>query len=171
MQERAVDGHRKIQPCSLHERGAIDVSTEDARRDGRVDAALRRGHAQNTEEGVQVELVPSLAPTDPAVRFERPLEQDARTVRKAESIVQRSRPVGRCAPAPRADDDSVDPDLEDLARARATHFDRTDESVAAVELRVARLEVRAGGHMPPRIQGGEGDRVARINREDRLEIA
>jgi hypothetical protein len=114
--------------------------------------------------------VPTLAAADRAVGVQCPFEKHAGTVREAEPVVQRCRPVGRGAPPPRADDDAIDTHFERMPRACAVHLDRADECVTGIELRVARLEPSPGGHMPARVDGCERDRVARLDGEDRLEV-
>ena len=77
-----------------------------------------------------------------------------------------------------ADPHRVDPDLEHLPGRRPTNRDRPDQRVTGVELRVARLEavaLRAVGarrlEPPPGVERREGDRVAGVDLEHRLELA
>src|SRR5262249_55437720 len=63
-EERAVERHGQVEPGSLHELLAVDVPAENTRRPRGVDARLRRRHPEDTEERVQVELLPTLAAAD-----------------------------------------------------------------------------------------------------------
>ena len=76
--------------------------------------------------------------------------------------------------APGADPDLVDLDLERLAGARAAHLDRPDERMAGVELvpSGARGSKRSCVRRAPAgVEARERDRVARLDGEDRLEVA
>ena len=92
-------------------------------------------------------------------------------VREAEPLVQRSRPVAAAAHHPqRRRRTLVDTDLERLACTGTAYLDRTDQRVAGVELGVASLGTVPRGYVPARVEGGERDRVARLDGEDRLEV-
>jgi len=90
---------------------------------------------------------------------------------QGEAIVQRSRPVRRCAPPPRADDDLVDAHYQGLSGPAAANLDRTDQRVPCVQHVVSWLEELARFGSPARAEAREGDRVVHVDREDRFEVA
>ncbi len=135
-----------------------------------MDAGLVRRHTEDPEERPKVHLAPALVASDSALGVELPAEKHA--VRdEAQPLVHRRRPVGRRAPAPAARNDAVDRDLERLSCAGATDLDRPDQRVTGIELLVARLELRPRLEVPAGVEGGERDRVARVDRQHGLEVA
>src|SRR5262249_28130914 len=133
-------------------------------------AGLRRGHAHDAEERVEVDLAAALVATDAPLDVELPAEED--TVRdEPEPVVEWRRPVARRAPSPCPPHPAVDPDLEHLTGFRSPDLDRPDERVTVVELFVARLELDARLDVPAGVERRERDRVARVDRQHGLEVA
>jgi hypothetical protein len=114
-------------------------------------------------------LAAVLVASDPA--GELPVEGHAAPVREPEPIVQRRPPAAGRAPPPRTGNDPVDRHLEHPACYGAANLDRANERVSGVELRMTRLEHRSPPHVPAGGERREADRVPRVDREDRLEVA
>jgi hypothetical protein len=139
-----------------------------------VDTRLVRRHSDDAEKRAQSNLTPDLIAAHAGIRVELPVDDDRLAVVDPETLVQRRVPAARIGDAPGSDPDLVDPHLERLAGARAAHFDGADERMAGVllvPLRCAQLEALTGRPTPAGVQAREPDGVARLDSEDRLEVA
>ena len=136
-----------------------------------MDARLVGRHADDAEERTERHFPPRLGAADARVRVERPEERDGFCVRDAEPVVERRAEASCLGDAARTDPHLVDPDLERLARARTANCDRADERMTGVELALAFRVRLVLGVAPSGVETREGDRVARLDRQDRLELA
>ena len=143
-----------------------------------MDARLVRRHPEDAEKRRQPHLAPGAVAAEAGVGVQFPREHGGLAVGDLERIVQERRPPAGDGQAERADPHRLDPDLEHLPGLRAANHYRTDQRVPGVELRVSGLEALAlrpvGARRlepPTRVEGREGDRVARVDLEHRLELA
>jgi hypothetical protein len=118
-----------------------------------VHARLVRRHPEHAEKGRKPNL-----PADAAPDAVRQLPVD---------------PVGLLAEgdAPRARRHVVDPDHECLPAPDAPQFDRAGERVTGVELGVGPVDVLVAADRPAGVRRRDGDAVAGIDRQHRLELA
>src|SRR5262245_58059045 len=170
-EEGAVHGNRQVQLGAGDELLAVDVPAPHPRRLGGVDARFGRRHAEHAEKRPQRDLATELISTRSAVWIERPPQPPFVAAAHAQPIVERRLPAARLGDPPGADTQRVDPHLERLPGRCATDLDRPDHRVTAVELRLARLEAFVGEAPPAGIEARERDRVPRVDRQHRLEIA
>src|SRR5262249_52819889 len=147
-----------------------DVSAPGARRTGLVDAGVGRRHADHAQEGTQLHLEAALVACTSGVRVQLPAKEAVRAFADLEPVVEPGRPPRSDGEAELADTNLVDAHLERLPRARVAHLDRPDQCMAFVELCIAWLELLARTDVPARVEAGERDRVAAVDREDRREI-
>ena len=152
-EECAVDRDRQIERRPGHELLAVDVAAATARRDGRMNTRLVRRHPEHAQEGRQSNRPPGRA-TD--ARVELPIH-----------------PVGRLGErgTPRAGLDLIDPNRERLAGTRTANLDRSRERMPGVELWVTRGHSVVAAATPTRVRHRDPHGVARIDGENRLEVA
>jgi hypothetical protein len=177
-EERAVDRDRQEEFRPGDELLAVEVSAAEPRWPSRVDAGLVRRHAEHAEERRQPNLATGAVSAKSGVGVQLPREHGGFAVGNIEPVVQERRPAAGDSEAEWADPHGVDPDLEHVSGPGAANRNGPDQSVAGVELPVARLEVLALGSVgtwrletPARVEGREGDRVTGVDLEQRLELA
>ncbi len=137
-----------------------------------------RRHAHHAHERAQVDLVPVLVLSGQRIGVERPVMQPALAVGDAEAVVQEGLAAARARPAPPARSYAADVNDERLAGFGASHADGTAEGVPVIHASHPRLEVAAGPaargrrlQIPAGVEGLEHYRVARLNFEDRRQVA
>jgi hypothetical protein len=139
-----------------------------------VDARLGRRHPDHAEERAQRNLSALLIAAEAGVRVELPFEDGVLTLVDTEALIEWRVPAACVGDAPRPDPHLVDPHLQRLSGSRSAHLDGADERVTGVALvTIGRTEFEAVARYvaPAGVQARERDRVSRLDRQDRLEVA
>jgi len=118
-----------------------------------VDARLGRRHAHDAEERREIQL-----PVDCA--------SDARCEVPGDRVV-----VPGEGDAPVVGSHLLDADGERLPLARSSHLDRPGQGVARIEVRIRRRNALVRLDLPRMVRDGDPDRVAGVDRQNRLEVA
>ena len=129
-------------------------------------------HPDDAEERTEHDLAAGLGATDTRVCVERPVESERFALADSEPIVEWRRPAAGLRDAPRADANFVDLDRQRLSCLRAADLDRADQGMACVELAFPAVGIQLVlRRAPARVEARERDRVSRLDRQDRLEVA